>query len=475
MHRRPVSETISEAHAWLDAGDTARAVALLEHTLGRRQSAADRRLLLVELAAACLLEGDGSLDLALSALDALAAQPGRSSALELALFEEAALLTRTAAAPERASVQAAFSAGDPRAHFHIASALLLADEFAAATVHLAAARSAGSLPDWLRWRCWSLTGVAFEQIGDFGEAASAIRQALELAPAGEHRELERLALADCLLETGDPAGALAELAHADQQFLTRTEDLVCLQWLHGRAEEQLGNPGLAIQRYRRARDLLVAGGSVPPGSPFDFYSLLSAEAQLLADRGAWEEAVALYQVALADADPEQASFTRHELAVVLIEAGQGVAAAEQLRLVAADDEYGWRAEALAELADLVFRDGDNAEAERLARKALELKPVPAAFLCMGSLALDYFRLDEAVSWFERAAEAASSGDPAWVAAQQLLADTFAQMGPENAERLYRHAQLALRYTDRRNDWYLPLRGHAELAVRVLAGQRRLVN
>lgn len=475
MRRRPVREVISEAHAWLDAGDTARAVSLLELALGRRQAAADRRLLLVELAAACLLEGDGSLDLALSALDAIQVLPDRATALELALCEEAAALTGSGSEPDQASVRAAFSSGDPRAHFHIASALLLADSFEQANVHLAAARAAGGLPDWLLWRCWSLTGVACEQLGDFAAAAAAIRRALELAPAGEQRELERLALADCLLETGEAASAHTELARLDHTALTRNEDLVCVQWLYGRSEEQLGNPGLAIQRYRRARDLLVAGGPVPPGSPFDFYSLLSAEAQLLADRGAWEEAVALYTLALDSAQPEQASLTRHELAVILIEAGQGTAAAEQLRMVAADSEYGWRAEALAELADLAFRDGDNAEAERLAREALALKSVPAALLCMGSIALDYYRLEEAIVWFERAAEAANSGDPAWVAAQQLLADTFAQMGPENAGRLFQHAQLALRYTDRRNDWYLPLRGHAERAVRVLAGQRRLVN
>ena len=49
------------------------------------------------------------------------------------------------------------------------------------------------------------------------------------------------------------------------------------------------------------------------------------------------------------------------------------------------------------------------------------------------------------------------------------------MGPESADRLYLHAQLALKYTDQRNDWYLPLRSHAESAERTLAGQRRLVN
>lgn len=476
MAERSTSGVIQKAHFALDRGDSGRAVAILEDAIGRTDQPEQRCELLIELAAACLLAGDEYLLLSESALDAAVMdlpETGNRPLLQ-ALRAEQAALAGYGKNRVRQLTQSLRRSDDRRAGFHAASALLLVEAPEAALRFLRRAQEASLLPRHLEWRSWSLTGVALEQLGDYGLAAKAIRQAVAGAPAGEFQELERLALADCLLELGDAQSAATELAVIDHGSLQRPDDHVYRCWLMARAEQELGNPGLAIQHYRKARELMT-GSDVPPFLPWGHYQLLLAEAQLLADRGAWAEAVQLYQEACAEASPEQVSLTRHELAVVLIESGDTETAAQELAAVVRDNDYQWRAEAIAELADLALRRGDNQTAERLAHEAIAVRPVPAAYLCLGSMAFEYYRLEEAVGWFELAAEEATDGDPAWVAAQQLLTDALAQMGPDNAEKLYLHAQLALKYTDRRNDWYLPLRSHADSARRALAGQRRLVN
>src|SRR5699024_10943165 len=157
------------------------------------------------------------------------------------------------------------------------------------------------------------------------------------------------------------------------------EDRIYRLWLSARAEEQLGNPGLAIGLYRQARQLLKAAPDIQDGAPVDRYTLLLGEAQLHADAGDWQEALTAYRAALDAAGPARSAVTRHELAVTLIDSGATEEAGAYLRQLAAEDSYEWRAEVLAELADQAFSDGDNQLAERLAREALALREIPAAF------------------------------------------------------------------------------------------------
>lgn len=472
--RRRDEEPLLQAQRALAEGNHAEAQLILSGALEDEHDTQRRQLLLLELAASYLLAGDDWLQLALAAIDAAEAETGEAPARAEAMRVEIAALYGESGTVVAARLRSLRLEGDALAQFHAASALLLVGLPESALDRLEAARSAG-LPQHLSWRAFSLAGVAHEQLGDFIRAAEAISTAVRLAPPGESVNLERLALADCLLELGDARTALKVTGAIERKALNRPEDHVYLQWLQARAEQQLGNPGLAVEYYRRARLQLSQLPAVPPGVPYDAHSLCIAEAQLLADLGHHAEAIRVYREALLAADPLQVSLTRHELAVVLAEAGRTEEAKSELRLAAADADYEWRPEATAELADLAYQEGDNPEAERLAAAALALRPVASAYLCLGSIAADYYRLHEAVSWFERAAETATDGDPSWLAAQQLLADTLAQMGPENAERLYLHAQAALKYTDSRNDWYLPLRAHAESAHRLLSSQRRLVN
>ena len=472
MRGRRNPEVHEAAQRALNDGRQPQAVRLLEAAIRKERRRAQRAGLLVQLAEAHLLEGDRQLDLAHAALDmawellpAIAFWPEvKALDLEMAALDGAPL-------GELAGRMADLGEPDSgQASYHAASALLLAGQSDDALELLRKAHEQ-PLPPYLEWRVWSLAGVALEQLGDFELAAGSIRQALSLAPAGELQELERLALADCLLESGDPAAAARELAVVKAELLERPEDRVFRHWLQARSEQLLGNPSLAVGHYGQALEL--SHGELPgtQGTPFDRYNLTIALAQLQADLGHFEDSLASYREGLELADPAQLSLVRHEFAVTLIESGD----AEVLGQVAADESYEWRPEALAELADLRFRDGDNDGARELANRALAIRPVAAAYLCLGSIAMEYWRLQEAVDWFSKAADTAGSGDPTWLAAQQLLADTYAQMGPDNADRLFLHAQTALKYTDSRNDWYLPLRRHVEAARRTLAGTDRLVN
>lgn len=476
MRSRGTSLNDPEALQALNQGQHARAVALLTEAIRHEKGRMARALLYLQLSETHLLEGTREVELARAALDqATALLPGTAHRLEARVY-----------ALEIAALQGAdaFTVGDRlgrlgvlnsgRLNYHAASALLLVGDSEWALDHLRRAHSL-SLPAYLAWRVWSLAGVALEQLGDFELAAGSIRQALSLAPAGELQELERLALADCLLELGDLQAAARELAVVRHDQLQRPEDRLFRLWLLARSEQLLGNPGLALSHYQAALELHLKERPDVGGTPFDQYGLTLSTAQLFTDLGDYANALHNYRTALKLADASQVSLVRHEYAVALIEADQAEEAAAELRLVTADTDYEWQPEALAELADLAFRQGDNAGAEHLARQALEYRPVAAAYLCLGSVAFEYWRLEEAVDWFGKAADAAAAGDPAWLAAQQLLADAYAQMGPDNADRLYLHAQTALKYTDSRNDWYLPLRRHVETARRSLAGGGRLVN
>ncbi len=474
--RRRNDNHLFKAQRALASGDMDEALLILNRALENETSPRGRQKLLLELAACYVLSGDEWLQLALAALDSAEAEgtDRESSGIAIALRAEIAALMGESGPLVEDQINRLGTAGDARTQFHAASALLLVGYSEAALQRLERAQQLG-LPLHLEWRSWSLTGVAEEQLGDFEAASRSISQAVSTAPPGESLNLEKLALADCLLELSDAKAAATVLAGLDRTGLKRHDDRVHLLWLQARTEQLLGNPGLAIQYYRQARTSLGDASHLPPGAPFDYYSLTLSEAQLLADQGSYPDAISTYREALRTSPAAHESLTRHELAVVLSEAGHFDEARAELHPVRHDLDYEWRAEAVAELAELAFRDGDNAGAERLAHEALQIRPVAAACLCLGCIAFEYYRLNEAVSWFERAAEVATDGDPGWVAAQQLLADVYAQMGPENAERLYLHAQAALKYTDSRNDWYLPLRAHAESAHRLLTGQRRLVN
>jgi hypothetical protein len=96
-------------------------------------------------------------------------------------------------------------------------------------------------------------------------------------------------------------------------------------------------------------------------------------------------------------------------------------------------------------------------------------------LCLGTIAFDSFRFEDARGWFERAIHACEEGEPYWTLGHQMLADLFAQQGQGSASRLLFHAQAALSYTPPESDWYLPLTNHRTAAMEYLEDGGRFLN
>lgn len=356
--------------------------------------------------------------------------------------------------------------GDAEAIYHAASALYTAGDLEPARDLLEELEEA-ELPGYLVWRRWSTIGLIEEELGKLESAAVAFERSVELA-SGADKQLERLALAGCLLELHRAGEALAVLEGIEESLLELEDDVVHLKYLMGRAEHECGNPNLALELLSEARSRSRAEGE-------EAFPLLLAEGQVMSTLGRFEEAAEAFELALEAAVAEQRSYAAHELALALMEAGDLTASLERLEQVGGDDEYAYRADALSDLAEVLFKLGEFDRAEEVAEQALELGAVAASCFTLGSIAYEYFRLDEAVTWFERAASASEPGEPVWVLAQQLLADVFAQKGPEVAERLATHARAALAFTDPANEWFLPLKAYLAAAEKQLGGNSRVLN
>jgi tetratricopeptide (TPR) repeat protein len=443
------------------------AFALLESAARRPRRRRTKALYRLHLAGLYALYGDeGLADGSIVLRSAVETDPGVAELpLYRALFWEFGALSGESVRAVKRGVKPVRDEGDAEALYHAANALYTAgalDDALACLYDL----DEEELPSYLGWRRWSLVGLVEEQLGHLEGAAEAFERSVRLA-AGADQQLERLALAGCLLELHRGDDALAVLEGIDEELLETGDDVVHMRYLAGRAEYERGNPNRALQYFEEARSLGSGGEEI--------YALLIAEGQVMSGLGRFPEAADRYSQAVDAAAEDQLSYALHEWGLALMEAGDLDSAEERLDEVVADLAYAYRADALADLAEVLFKLGSFDRAELLAQQALELGATATACFTLGSIAYEYFRLDEAVTWFERAASASEPGDPVWILAQQLLADVFAQKGPEVAERLVTHARAALAYTDPSNEWFLPLKGYLETAQRQLGGYRRVLN
>lgn len=351
------------------------------------------------------------------------------------------------------------------ASYHAAAALFAVDAAKSAARRLAGIEE-GALPAYLEWRRWSLLGQCAELMGDWEEAAEAFERAVELAPPLE-QGAERLSLAGALVELLRTEDALEELELIDDALLSDGERAVH-RYLLGRVHLELDNPNLALE-------LLSAAAALDDHEDGPSYSVVFASAQALAALGRSAEAAEAFESALALAPAEHRAFTQHEAAFALIEADRLVEAEALLAEVVSDPSYSHRGEALADLADVYLRRGELDAAAELAQQALELGATAPACITLGSVAFEYYRLEEATSWYEQAVSASQPGDPFWVAAQQMLADVYAQLGDGYVARLLQHAKAALDYTEVASEWYLPLKQYVEGAKQRLGGFERVLN
>lgn len=464
--RRTQLARLEPAQAALAEGRYDTAYALLEDAARRTPARRTQAQYHLHLAAADALYGPEGVDQGVRALgDAARLDPGCvHDPLYRALHWEFRALQGAAAGDVRRGVRGVEPGEDPVAAYHAASALFHAG--AARTARRALlALSPGLLPAYLRWRHASLMGRAAAERGAWAEAAEAYRSAWQHAPE-EERTREGIQLASALLELGRVEEMMPLLQVANESDLD-AYDRSWARQLAGRAELEMGNPGRALEAFAEAER----------SAPDEELRLeaVQAAAQALSMQGRSAEAAARLAELLVRAPLEERSFTLHERGVALLDADMPEEAEASLEAALSDPDYPHRAEATADLADARARRGDLAGAQEAGRSALELGAVGPACLTLGHVAYEYFDLDEAVSWFEQAASATTPGEPVWIAAQQFLADVFAQRGPAGAERVLTHARLALAHTDPHSEWTLPLEDHVARARGWLGGHDRLLN
>lgn len=469
IFRRLRGPDLEGAHAALAQGHYDVALAMLEHAARRasRQGQGQSWLMLAELYA---LYGEEGLENGQPALRSAAAlDPNLASQpLYRALFWEFAAFRGGAVGDVKRGLRDVPDDADPVAGYHAGSALFAVDAPKSAARRLLAIDEA-RLPAYLRWRRWSLLGQCREAMGEWEGAVEAFAQAIELAPPPE-REPERLSLAGALIELGRTGEAVETLESVDD-LLLRDDELSVHRYLLGRAHLELGNPNQALELLAEAR----ASTDLDDDEEGGAYSVVFATAQALSALGRSREALVEFERALDLAPAEHRAYTQHEAAYTMIECDKLLQAEDLLAEVVSDPSYSHRADALADLADVRLRNGEFEAAQVVAEQALELGATAAACLTLGNIAYEYYRLEEAASWFEQTISASHPGDPYWISAQQMLADVYAQFGDEHAEQLLRHARAALEYTDAGSEWHIPLTRYLEQARRVLGDFDRLLN
>jgi tetratricopeptide (TPR) repeat protein len=466
IFRRSALTELEPAQRALAEGRYEVAFALLESAAKRPRPAAAQAQYWLHLAAVYALYGDDGLETGGPALKAavgcdpnLVADP-----LYQALFWEFAAYRGGGVTDIKRGLRLAQTAEHPVAAYH-ASAALLAVGAAKSAARRLEALDPTALPAYLVWRRWSLLGQANETLGAWEAAADAYWQAARLAPV-EERDTELLSHASCLLELGRTGDVLSVLVDVDEAKLS-SDDRATLRYLEGRAQLDAGNPNRAVELFAQAKSLET------DGEPS--FSLAYATGQALNVVGEYAEAIAALQEALDAASAEHRAYAQHEMAYALTEADRLGEAEAALEEVVSDPTYPHRPEAVADLADVRLKRGEYESAEVLAEQALEMGATANACLVLGTLAFEYYRLDDAIRWFEQAISASTVGDSAWLSAHQVLADVYAQRGEVSAERVLRHALAALEHTDGGSEWRLPLQRHVAWARGVLGGHDRLLN
>ena len=441
------------------------AFALLEDVAQRLDDPRQRALYQLHLAAADALYGPGGVEHGLLALRDAAREDPETVHLPLyrAVHWEFRALQGATSGDVRKGI-ASIGSDDPLAAFHAASALWWAGASRSAKRRLLKLHE-DDLPLYLRWRRWSLLGHAHADTGDPEAAAEAFAVAYDGATESE-RPLVRLHLAGALLESNRAEEARRLLGEQPDDALAPLDR----GWwfdLSGRVELDLDNPQRALENLDEARRYL--------DDPVRLVDVDVERAHALSALGRADEAAELLGRVARDAEEGERSNLLHECAVAWIDADEPDAAFDVLSEVLLDPDYAYRAEATADLADVQVRRGELAEARTLAFRALDDGATAPACLVLGTIAYEYFDLEDATTWLERAITASQPGDGTWLSAQSLIADVFAQRGSAFAERLLQHARAALDHAPPGSEWVAALEAHVARAKQWLFGQERWLN
>lgn len=440
---------------------------LLEGATKRQRRRSSQAQIKLYLAATYALYGPDGLEWGAAKLREAAQADHEVTQLPLyrALYWEFAAYRGDATADVRQGALAAGRSGEAIAVYHAASALFAIHAYRRTTKLLQKVEPL-SLPDYLRWRYWSLLGKAFDASDQLEDAVSAFEKAVALSQ-GLERQLESLNLAAGLLELHRAEHALRVLSETQPDALDDTEKPLRI-YLEGRAHLLLGNPNLALEHLQRASALEDQSGEAS-------YTYKLALAQCYGALGHYPQAITGYTRAIELAPKKQRTWTLHECALLLLEADRLDDARELLLEALRSEGYAYRAEVHADLAEVEYKRANLSGAADYALRALDLGATVSACLTLGSIAYEYYHLDEAIGWFEKAAAASLEGSPDWLHTQEMLADIFVQQGYKKPDRVIFHAEAALRFLAPSEEWALILRGYCVEAHTYLQGHSRRFN
>ncbi|GAB5601924.1 tetratricopeptide repeat protein [Thermus sp. FJN-A] len=349
---------------------------------------------------------------------------------------------------------------DPRARYHQAQALFYLGRFEEVLKTLRE-----GLPAFLAWRAEGLKGRALERLGRHGEAALAYERGAELA-LGLERYWLLLDAAAMWLEAGEGERALLALEEALAAVGEEDpEDEATRRYLLARAHLLLDNPNRALEEVQEALRLEEESGHKAYGTPL-------LKGQILLRLGRYPEGMAAFREALSRAEGAERGYVLHEMAVAALDQGAYLEAEEHLQALLKEEGYPYRAQALADLAEALYRQGRYQEAEGVAREAMAQGAEAAGELILGHVAYDLMHLEEALAHYRKAAELAEEGSREWVGAQEMVVDTLAQLGYRSPEEILARAEAVLPHVHPADEWHQTLLAYRERAEALLRGGRR---
>jgi tetratricopeptide (TPR) repeat protein len=398
--------------ALAERGDVSRAARMLKRALARDPGDMEALITLARLH-----EKSGRLAEAEECLArALERDPDNA-----AMLEGAGRLALRLGSPVRARAyfdRLLADAGEPELTVQVALLFLSAQDPASALEVLDAARGGrGASP-----RVSFYAGLVHERLRHFEQAAAAYAEVPDGSPlAGDANSRRAL----CLSQAGRHAEALALLGAA----LTQHPEDTGLRIQQARAVERGGEPARAVALLREA----IERKREP--------ELLEAFASTLKRQGRSSEAMAVLREAIIQA-PEEAA-PRYVLATVLLDTGDVPGALYLMRSVLRLDPD--HAAALNFIGYLLAQHSrDFAEAERLVRRALELRPEMGSFLdSLGWIHYQRGDYSSAVRTLARAAEL----EPEEPVIFEHLGDAYQRVSrPEAAAKAWRRALELLEQT-----------------------------
>lgn len=456
-----------QACAFLASDDYDAALGLLESAMQEAGPQARARIALY-LASVHALYGEVGLpDMQAALAEALRLDPNlKTDPLAAALSAEQAARTSGFRVELPSQVR---EAADPLARVHAFSALALSGQpQEALDIELPVAE----LPEHLRWRLRSWQADAQETLGQTQDAAYLYAEAAHLT-SGLNRAVMLQEQAALMLNLGKAAEAdqILELARPLYTGRDPEEGLNLATWhyLHAQTQLQLGQAEQAMTDIQEAGRLEGLGGEKS-------YGVALVRGQVLTQQGQQERALQAFEEALQLAGEADRPYANHELGVALLDLDRPVEARERLEAVLADHSYPYQPEVLADLAECDYRLGRLAEAQQGAEQALAQGAVVPASMVLGSVAMEYYHLDEALEHYERVVREAAPESRDWIVGHQMAADVMAQQGFQNPALAYAHAQQALAHTPESDDWHVTLQEHLRKAEELLgASGGRMLN